>query len=164
MNPLAPYMAAIKVGALVAVVVALGLFGWRVHAWHEGFKQAASVKAEAAREVAQARQAVADMNAQYTATQKASEGYQHELETIRARPVDRSPVRLCRAAPASVPLAAAPAGGLGAAVSASGVLSGTDGSDPAMREGPDIGPALRELARFAEEVSAQGRAIQSLPR
>lgn len=159
MFPTLSPLAYLKLGMSVLILGILGFAGWKVHGWHQDSLRVATVETQAARDVAQARQALEQTKAAYAASQKASENYQHELSAIRNRPVDARPVRLCRAAPA-VPGAGPVAGGSGEAVPATGVLSGPAGGD--LEAGPDIGPELRELARQADEVSAQGRALQGL--
>ena len=154
MNPLAPYMAAIKVGALVAVVVALGLFGWRVHAWHEGYKELAAERAcEPATECAKraARFAEAQQKAAQAASQKAQEAvtsYEQEIASLRARPA--RVVRLC---PDSGGVRdAAPAAGADGPSAGPGVVPTTAGRD--------IGADLYQLAKDADEVAARLRALQ----
>ena len=154
MNPLAPYMEAIKVGALVAIVAALGLFGWRVHAWHEGYKALAAERAcEPATECAKraARFAEAQQKAAQAASQKAQEAvtsYEQEIASLRARPA--RVVRLCPDSGGVRDAAAAP--GADGAAAAAAVVPG-----PA---GRDIGPDLYQLAKDADEVAARLRALQ----
>lgn len=158
MNPLAPYMAAIKVGALVAIVAALGLFGWRVHAWHEGYKALAAERAcEPATECAKraARFAEAQQKAAQAASQKAQEAvttYEQEIASLRARPA-----RIVRLCPDSGGVRdAAPAAGTDGAAAPAAVVSG--------QAGVDLGPDLYQLAKDADEVAARLRALQQWAR
>ncbi len=139
-------LAYIKLGLAAVVLIALGWLALIVNGWRQDSLRVEEVETE-----------LSTLKAAQEASQKASEGYQNELEAIRNRPVPASPVRLCK--PARVP----PAGGRPSpTVPPADVVSGTDGTDPEVRGGPDIGPALRSLAKRADEVSAQGRATQSL--
>jgi hypothetical protein len=93
----------------------------------------------------------------------ASEGYQDELQKLRAA-IDRRPVpaiRLCpQSAGANMPAAANAAAGPEESAAAARVVSGSDGL-PAT-QGADIGPGIGELLNRADELSAQLRAILAL--
>jgi type II secretory pathway pseudopilin PulG len=145
MNPLTPYLVWIKLGAVAILAAFLAFFAYKVTSWRNDSLALDATKAEMV--------ALREAQAQSI---KASEGYQRELEDIRNRPVPSTPVRLCVKRPA-VPAAGS---GPGSAVPAPGMVSGGDGAD--YQEGPDIAADLRALARRADEVSAQGRATQSL--
>lgn len=141
-----PYLLYIKLGLAVLALIVLGFFGYKVHSWHQD-----SLKLESA------QKELEQVKATYEAAQKASEGYQSELKEIRNRPVTTGPVRLC-----VKPRVSATPSGPSSTVSPAGVVSGPTGTDSEVREGPDIGPALQRLIERAEQVSAQGRATQSL--
>ena len=147
MNPLTPYLVWIRLGVFVILAAFLAFFAFKVTSWRNDSLALDATK----QEMQQLRESQA-------ASIEASEGYQRELEDIRNRPVPSTPVRLCVKRPA-VPAAGS---GPGAAVPSPGVVQSTDGTDTEMRAGRDIGPALRSLARRADEVSGQGRATQSL--
>jgi hypothetical protein len=138
----------LKVGGIAAVVAVLG-FGVAKYNYHH----ARSVR------LGEVEQQMVALKASQAASHKASEGYQNELKTIRDRPVSNAPVRLCVKPRPTVP---ATGSGPSATVPAPGVVSGADGTDSEVRGGPNIGPALRSLARRADEVAAQGRSTQSL--
>lgn len=146
-NPLTPYLVWIKLGIALALAAFLAFFAFKVAGWRNDSLALDATKAEM----------VALREAQ-AASIEASQGYQRELQDLRNRPVPGTPVRLCVKRPA-VPAAGR---GSGAAVSAPGVVQPDDGADSEVRGGPDIGPALRSLARRADAVSAQGRATQGL--
>lgn len=133
---------------LGAVLLAGGL--WVRHEWIKG--------REAIAEAQELRKTLAAERAAKVAADTASKGYQDELERLRNRPVSREPIRLCVRSP-KVPAVAAAAGPRPPAP-AGGVVSGGNGTDH--QEGPDIGPDLRELARRADEVSAQLRAVHGI--
>ena len=154
-----PYLLYIKLGLLAVALSVLAFAGYKVHGWHQDSQRLSAVQAEAAAQVAQAKAAMAEQQKRFSEAQRASEGYQHELSEIRARPVDRSPIRLCLNRP-RVPGPDAATGGSSPALPAAGVLPEQAGGDPVA--GPDIGADLRDLAREADEVAAKGRAIQGL--
>ena len=138
----------------------LGGVFWFSHARYTAGEAAGDARAAAAESARD--QAIATLQterAERARLEKASHDYQTELAGLRAQPVVTTPVRLCRPA-ARVPAAATAAGGPGAAVPAAGVVPSGTGTD--LVAGPDLGPGLRALARRADEVSAQGRAIQGL--
>ena len=135
----------VKVG-LAALLVMLAVWGGLiVRGWH-----ADSLA------LGEARQELKDLKASQEASQKASEGYQRELEEIRNRPPTTGPVRLCVKRPA----VSSSGSGPGSTLPATGVLQGADGGD--YQEGPDIAADLLRLADEADEVTARGRATQSL--
>lgn len=158
-----PYLLWIKIGAVLLVL--LGCFG-------AGAKVGSSLTAARyqAREAQQAREYQSVLarareaeRRSYEKAQEVSRDYQAELARLRDRPVSRVPARLCvsATAPGRVPATGPATGGPGAAVPAGGVVQPADGPDTGVRAGPDIGPALRGLARRADEVSAQGRGVQA---
>ena len=147
---------------LVAYGMAAVVLLWMlmlVRHWHADSLTLPRVVAQAKSDAAKAAQVLESTKAAYRAAQAASEGYQRELQVIASRPVPTTPVRLCRAA-SSVRPASPATGGPSPVVPAAGVLPAEAGGD--IESGPDIGPALRALLREADEVSARGRAIQSL--
>lgn len=161
---LAPYLILIRVGLVVAVLVLTFTLGWKAgsgHASGQWERAAAKQAAEYQSSLARAREAE---RASYAKSQEVSRAYEDELERLRAAPVDRRPVRLCLETPrpAGMPAAGTAAGKPGEAVPAGGLVQSAGGIDPAMWPGPNIGPALRGVARRADEVSAQGRRIQSV--
>ncbi len=142
-----------------AAAVAIGVLGWRVHAWHAAYKALPEAQAALAAEQACAvgskcaERVAALVARQAAASEQAVRGYEDEIRTLRDRPVAVRTVRLCRPAdPGDVRDAAAtgPADGAGPAA---GVVSGA--------AGPDIGPDLYRLARDADEVAARLRALQA---
>lgn len=158
MNPLAPYLLYIKFGVAAALLAALGLFGWRVHAWHEGYKALAAERAcEPETECAKraARFAEAQQKAAQAASQKAQEAvqsYEQEISALRSRPART--VRVCPD-PGSVRNAAAAPGADGAPA---------PGAVVPAEAGRDIGPDLYQLAKDADEVAARLRALQQWAR
>jgi hypothetical protein len=134
----------IKLGIAVLVLGICAAFAYKVNSWRQD-----------ALELGAVRQEMVELKAAQAASQEASEGYQNELEAIRKRRPASGPVRLC-----IKPDVPAPASGSGAGSAAPGVVSGGDGTDH--QEGPDIAAELAELARRADEVNAQARAIQGL--
>lgn len=158
MNPLAPYMAYAKFGIYAAVGIAVLTFGWRVHAWHEGYKELAAERAcepntecaKRAARFAEAQQKAAQEQAQKA--QEAVQSYEQEIASLRARPART--VRVCPD-PGGV-RDAAPARAADGASPAAGELPG-----PA---GRDIGADLYQLAKDADEVAARLRALQEWAR
>lgn len=147
---------ALAYARLIAIIVgAVGLaYAWiTVQGWRDDSHQLARVEAESAEKIAHLQRA-------YAAVLNASRGYQHELEVIRARPVRAAPVRLCVEPRAVAPVsrAAAVDPGFGRPVPAAELVP--DATRPDFAAGPDIGPELTALLRRADEVSAQGRALQ----
>ena len=140
---------------IVALVFAAGIWAWGYksgvgHTTARWDRERDKVAAEHVQELERAQQALIAAHARAA---EASNDYQAELERLRARPVDRRPVRLCRE-PARVP-AAGPDPGRPGAPPASGGL-GDEGTQP------DIGPDLYALAARCDEVTAQARGLQSL--
>lgn len=160
---LQPYLLWIKIGVYALIVAAI--FGAGCKAGYSiAQARADAAFSKQAREYQSALKSAREAErASYAAAQARSKEYQDELDRLRNRPVVRTPVRLCVSAPAAggMPPAGPAAGGPGATVPAGGVVQPADGTDPSLRPGPDIGPALRGLARRADEVSAQGRAVQA---
>ena len=160
----APWLAALKavpwrlVGFCIAGLLAAWLWIVVSH-WHEDSLTLPKVRAQAARDVADARAAVETMKVQYKAAQAASAGYQRDLQDIRNRPVPTGPVRLCVPARPRVSAAGSPASGLGPATALAGVVPGPTGSD--FEEGPDIRPDLNALILRCEDVSSQVRGLQA---
>lgn len=160
---LQPYLLYIKLAVCTLIVAAIFGAGAKVGSSLTATRYEAR-EAKQAREyqsaLAHAREAE---RRSYEKAQEVSRDYQTELARLRDRPVSRVPARLCVSAPAPgrVPAAGTAPGGPSAAVPAGGVVQSADGTDTGVRAGPDIGPALRGLARRADEVSAQGRAVQA---
>ena len=110
----------------------------------------------AERNAAQAALVRAEREAQLN--EESSNAYQQELGRLRDRPHNTGPVRLCR--DARVPgLDGAAASGSQATAAAGGVVQLATGTDLGVVPGPDIGPELRGLAKRADELSAQTRAV-----
>ena len=111
--------------------------------WDRG--QAAIVEAQ------ELRQTLAAERAAKVAADKASEGYQDELERLRNRPARVRTVRVCNGSPSDLPAAQpgptgpGPAGGMGDAGA-----------------GRDIGPDLYALAARCDALTAQLRGLQGL--
>ncbi len=153
---LEPYLLWIKLGLAAAVLAGLALFGWRVHAWHDGYKELARERAcepqtacaERAARVAEAQQKAAQEQAQKAAEVVAT--YEQEIADNRRRAA-RS-VRLCAPAPGDVRNAAG-TGSADGPGTAAGVVPG--------QAGPDIGAGLYRLAQDADEVAARLRALQA---
>ena len=89
--------------------------------------------------------------------ERASASYQSEMERLRDRAVNRSPVRLCLNTPAAPPTGDAAQGTDGAAAPA-GSDDRPAGSDP--KAGPDIGADLYALAAACDAENAKLRALQ----
>jgi hypothetical protein len=136
----------LKCGAILAVFAVLSFAAYKVHSWRQDALQLGAV-----------RQEMVELKAAQAASHKASEQYQNELETIRKRRPASGPVRLC-----IKPDVSAPASGSGSGSAAPRMVPGGDGENH--QEGPDIAADLAELARRADEVNAQARAIQGLHR
>jgi hypothetical protein len=129
----------IKLIAAALVTAALIACGVIVHGWHRDAQALEGVRTE-----------LAAVKAQQEASQKASEGYQRELQDLRTARKPSPVVRVCRE-----PVPAAGSGG------------GRDGATPGSGElpqtaGPDIGPDLYGLADEADELAARLRACQAL--
>ena len=138
-----------------ALVVAVGLMGWRVSVWHDAYERIGAVESalEAERlcgegSACAARQEALEA-AQAETTAKVIESYEQELESLRNRPVVRRVIRVC-ADPGDVQ-------GSGAPGTADGTGPGTGELSGSVEF--DTGP-LRDLAREADEVSARLRALQ----
>jgi len=87
--------------------------------------------------------------------EEAVNAYVSEIEGLRKRPRPSTPVRLCIAAPQ----ADLPALAVDDSTSIAG--SGTELSGGNLVSGPDIGPALRELAYGCDAENAKLRALQN---
>ena len=138
MNPLAPYMAVLKIAAVVLIVAVLALVAYKVNGWRQD-----------ALELGVVRQELADTIAAQERSHKASEGLQDELQTLRAARKPAGSIRVCK------PANGLPKGG-----------SGRDGGTPGAGELPtetrlDTQP-IYDLADEADELSARLRACQSL--
>lgn len=135
----------------VAAVVALG---WRIHAWREAYKALPDVQAELEAEIAcgegskcAARAAELQQKAA-EASREVVDGYEQELARVRSeRP--RRVVRLCSDG-SGLPVSGARPGAAGGAAPG-GVLP--------EHPGRDLGPDLYALAREADELTAQCRAL-----
>jgi IS5 family transposase len=148
-------------GALLATLIVAG-FSLR-HVITKAGKYDAEVTRRVQLEKDHAEYVRAD-NAADAARDKASQGYQHELATLRAaaaRPVPA--VRLC-AQPATVAADYAPAQAIAAGPFATSapadVFPAGTGTDTTVSR--DIGPDLFRLMERADAVSAQLRAILQL--
>ena len=84
-------------------------------------------------------------------------GYLAELETIRNRPRPTTPVRLCVPAPRPEPEVSSTS--TDDTTSTTGFSLGETGTD--FVAGPDIGPALRDLALGCDAENAKLRALQN---
>lgn len=85
-----------------AVVAAVALMGWRVSAWHEGYKELGQVKRQLQAEQAcsagtkcQERQQILEKRAS-DEEEKIRKEFKRQLAIIASRPVPSTPVRLCR--------------------------------------------------------------------
>jgi hypothetical protein len=87
--------------------------------------------------------------------ERAINSYVEELESLRKRPRPSTPVRLC--VPAA-PETGRPAPAVNDSTSTSGVGTELSGGD--LVAGPDIGPALRDLAYGCDAENAKLRALQ----
>lgn len=135
----------------LAAIVALIAISWGVHTLREQGRD------ELRPQVQQLTAALAAERANRKRAEEASNAYQSELASVRARPRSTSPVRLCVAAP-SVPGAGYTARGSDGSASRAGGDAGSAGADFA--QGADIGPDLRALALEADELNARLRALQ----
>lgn len=136
--------------AALAAILGLGAL-YAVHILRE------QGRAELRPEIERLGQALAASEVNRARAEAASSAYRSEVDALRARPVPRTPVRLCREAPAL------PSSGTTAA--------GTDGgAAPTRRDdatprddlaaGPDIGPDLYALAQACDVEQAKLRALQ----
>lgn len=134
---------------LVVTLVVIGS-GWAVGAW---LKEQG--RDELRPEIARLQSELAAEQANRIRNEEALNAYQKELDGIRRRPVSVGPVRLCVPAPAAEGEAA---GGADGASASAGSGAGADGGD--YQAGPDIGPALMELAYRCDAENAKLRALQ----
>ena len=101
----------------------------------------------------------AELNSERAARQRneeAIDAYLSEIESIRNRPRPTTPVRLC--VTPSVPVAAPAAGSSDGAAAPAERNTSEAGGD--LVAGPDIGPALRDLAFSCDAENAKLRALQ----
>lgn len=140
----------LQIGAAIAVLVVLVWVGLAVVHWKNEAAKVPGLK----QEIATYEQQIEDIQADISAANKASAGFQAELERLRnARPVGPTPVvRVCRDAPA------VPASGAAKPRPDEGAAPG--GLLP-QEPGPDIGPALYSDADLADELSAQIRGLHA---
>lgn len=138
----------LQIGAVIAVLAVLVWAGLAVVHWKNEAAKVPGLK----QEIATYEQQIKDYQDDVDNANKASAGFQAELERLRnARTVGPTPVvRVCRDAPA------VPAGGAAKprpdeAPAAGGLLP--------QEPGPDIGPALYSDADLADELSAQIRGL-----
>ena len=161
LDPLAvirPYLLYVKAGLVLLLLIGLVAFWLLVKHWHTKSLRVDAAEARSVQIERDAAKTIAQYQAAYKRSQEASNGYQNELAAIAARPVSRTPVRLCNAT--SVRPSGPVVGGPGQTLPAAGVLAAENGGDHS--EGPDIRDDLNALAAEMEAVTAQGRAIQSL--
>lgn len=103
-----------------------------------------------------AQQELAVERANRARAEAASSAYAQELADLNRRPVRTGPVRLCVSPPA------VPTGQSASGVADSAAPGGSD-VEPAggnLEAGPDIGPALRDLAMACDMENAKLRALQ----
>lgn len=138
----------LQIGAAIAVLVVLVWVGLAVAHWKNEAAKVPGLK----QEIATYEQQIKDYQADVAKANKASAGFQAELERLRAARtvVPARPVRVCRDAPA------VPAGGTAEPGSDEGPAQG--GVLP-QAPGPDIGPELYGDADLADELSAQIRGL-----
>jgi hypothetical protein len=138
----------LQLGAAVAVLAILVWAGLAIVHWKHEAAKVPGLK----QEIATYEQQIKDYQADVASANKASAGFQAELERLRnARPVGPAPVvRVCRDA------TAVPAGGTAKPRPDEGASTG--GVLP-QEPGPDIGPALYSDADLADELSAQIRGL-----
>lgn len=146
------YAKLIGAGLVLGAIVWLGLI---VNGWRNDAAQVPVLEDRirtATAQIEQERQAVKD-------AQKASEGYQNELATLRSArsAAPARAVRLCNV-PASPAAGEVP----GPESGPDGSASGSGGVPP--RAGPDIGPRLYASADRADDLSAQVRGLQEYAR
>ena len=151
-----PFLAKIPwrlVAASVALFAFLAVY-WRVTVWHDAYKTLPGVKAalkaeEACQEPSKCFTRQAKLQADADAKSKeVIDGLEAEIADLRNRPIPRRVIRVCNDRGVQSPVApGAPDG----ASPGTGDVHGTDEFD--------TGP-LRSLAREADEVSAQLRALQ----
>ena len=157
---LTPYLLWIKLAAVLLVVLAIFGAGAKVGYGFASHRVDALKAEQAQQDQKRAEAAIAAERAYTAKLNEASRGYQAALARLRDRPVpDARPVRLCVDAP-RVPRATA-AGGPRSTTAPGGVVHGAIDPDPAVRPGPDIGPALQRLAGRADEVTEQARGLQA---
>ena len=114
-------------------------------------------RAELRPEIERLGQALAASEVNRARAEAASSAYRSEVDALRARPIPRTPVRLCRETPAL------PSSGTTAAGTDGGAAP-TRRDDAAPRDdlaaGPDIGPDLYALAQSCDAEVAKLRALQ----
>lgn len=143
------------------VVAAIGLAGWRVGTWKRAYDELPAAQEALQREIecgegsACLERSLAAQAQAGAASAVVIRGYEDEIEKLRNRPVPVRAVRLCPPAGAGDVRHANPAGRADAGTTAGGEFSGAAGSNP------DIGPALYQLARDADEIVAQCRGLQN---
>lgn len=137
-----------------AVVSAIALMGWRVSAWREAYKAYPALEQRLTAEVectagsqCSVRQAALQAEQAAKSAEVVAE-YEQELADLRNRPVERRVIRVCPD-PGDVQGAGA-AGRARPGAAAGGVVHGSTEFDTA---------PLREIARRADELSAQCRAL-----
>lgn len=132
----------------IAAILALVVFAGFVQHWRDK-----------ARRLDLVQQEFTDYKALQARSNAASQGFQDELQKLRADVLRRPTpvVRLCPQSPAPV---ATIASGPAEAAPAAGLVQGSAGL-PAT-QGADIGPGIAALLDRADEISAQLRAILTL--
>lgn len=135
-------------------IILLGA-GWATGAWlmEKG-------RAELRPRIERLESELASERAARIRNEEALNDYQKELDVLRTRPRPTSPVRLC--VTPSVRETTPAAGSLDGAAAATGGDSGQTGGD--LVAGPDIGPALRDLAYQCDAENAKLRALQGWAR
>ena len=140
---------------LIGLSVALLVAGWAAGAWlmEKG-------RAELRPVIERLQSELESERAARIRNEEALNGYQKELDSLRNRPRNTSPVRLC--VTPSVRETTTTAGSLDGAAAPTGDSAGQTGSD--LVAGPDIGPALRGLAYGCDAENAKLRALQGWAR
>lgn len=154
---LEPYLAWIRLGAVIVAAFAVAFAAVTVKKWHRDSLALASAEAERDELAAQAQSAIATLAAQQRAAYAASEGFQREIQELRDRPVPVRTVRVLVPARAAVPAPGPAAGRPDAGAQAGGLVQSRAG--PAASR--DIGPDLYALTLEADRCSAQLRGLQA---
>lgn len=135
---------------MLAVLAILGFAIWKVYTWREDALRLPIVQ----QELAQTRADLLEQQRLAAVANEASNGYQQELQALRARRVPARVVRLCSAADQGLPVSAG-------AGRPDGAAAGTGGSEAEARPGRDVGPELYAIADDCDAVAAQLRGLQA---
>lgn len=151
----------VKAAIGVAVLGALGLFAVQVHSWRRDALALPAAVAATAQIRANFDQYQRNTAAEAARVNNVAQGYQHELEALRADRGD--PIRLrvphCPAPTGPAAVNPAPAPGPDAAAAGAGGVPEAGAGDRG-QGGIDIGPDLEQLARDADAVTAIARGLQ----